>query len=100
MSPDECAWELGQGLQRAPASGRPPPVDESGDPQRRLVRLRAKVTTIRAINRRRMPHLTPTSRDNAFERRVWRIPSQIVEYTSSRPSGSTTRAWPGNGFGC
>jgi hypothetical protein len=50
------------------------------DPQRGLVRLRARNTTIRAINRRPMPHPTPTRRDNAFERQVWRVRAQIVEY--------------------
>jgi hypothetical protein len=50
------------------------------DPQRALVQLRAKATTLRAINRLPMPHPTPTTRNTAFERRVWRVRAQIVEY--------------------
>jgi hypothetical protein len=50
------------------------------DPQRGLVRLRPKATTIAAINALPMPHPTPTSRDNAYERQVWRVRAQVVEY--------------------
>src|SRR5205814_316926 len=50
------------------------------NPQRRLVRLRTKPTTVRAINARRMPHPSPRSRNNNFERRAWRVRAQIVEY--------------------
>jgi hypothetical protein len=56
------------------------PLKTLTDPQRRLVRLRATPATVRAINARPMPHPTPSSRDNGFERRVWRVRAQIVEY--------------------
>lgn len=49
------------------------------DPQRRLVDLRPRTTTIRAINRLRRPRGTPTRRDNAFERHVWRVKAVIVK---------------------
>lgn len=35
---------------------------------------------MRAINARPMPHPTPTSRDNGFERQVWRVRAQVVEH--------------------
>jgi hypothetical protein len=50
------------------------------DPQRDLVRLRPKATTIAAIDRLARPHPTPTTRATAFQRRVWRVRGQIVEY--------------------
>jgi hypothetical protein len=49
------------------------------DPQRQLVNLRARATTIRAINRLPRPHPTPNRRDNAFERQVWRVRAVIVK---------------------
>lgn len=48
------------------------------DRQRGLVDLRPRKTTIRAINRLRRPQPTPTSRDNTFERRVWRVKAVIL----------------------
>jgi hypothetical protein len=50
------------------------------DPQRNLVRLRPKATTIATIDRLARPHPTPTTRATGFQRRVWRIRGQIVEY--------------------
>jgi len=49
------------------------------DPQRGLVDLRARTTTIRAINSLPKPRRTPTSRNNAFERHVWRVRAVIVK---------------------
>jgi len=49
------------------------------DPQRNLVNLRPRATTVAAINSRRPPAIVSTHRD-AFERQVWRISAQIVEY--------------------
>jgi hypothetical protein len=49
------------------------------DPQRQLVDLRPRATTIRAINTLRRPRRTPTRRDNAFERHVWRVRAVIVK---------------------
>jgi hypothetical protein len=50
------------------------------DPQRNLVRLRPKVTTIAAIDRLARPRPTPTTRATGFQRHVWRVRGQIVEY--------------------
>lgn len=50
------------------------------DPQRNLVRLRPKATTIAALDRLARPHSTPTRRATGFQRRVWRVRGQIVEY--------------------
>jgi hypothetical protein len=50
------------------------------DPQRDLVRLRPRLTTIAAINRLRPPARTPTTRTTAFQRQVWGVRAQIVEY--------------------
>jgi hypothetical protein len=50
------------------------------DPQRALVKLRPKSTSVAAINRLPMPHPTPSTRKTVFERRVWRVRAQIVEY--------------------
>jgi hypothetical protein len=50
------------------------------DPQRRLVRLRPRNTTVAAINRLRMPMPTPHVRSTRFERQVWRVKAQIVQY--------------------
>jgi hypothetical protein len=50
------------------------------DPQKNLVRLRPIPTTIRAINARPMPNPIPTTRNTVFERRVWRVKAQIVEF--------------------
>jgi hypothetical protein len=49
------------------------------DPLRRRVNLHPRATTIAAINARPMPVRAPTRRD-AFERQVWRVSAQIVEY--------------------
>jgi len=50
------------------------------DPQRNLVRLRPKVTTIAAIDRLAHPQPTPKTRATGFQRQVWRVRGQIVEY--------------------
>jgi hypothetical protein len=55
------------------------------DPQRKLVNLRPRTTTIRAINRRRAPRVLTRRRD-AFERQVWRVNAQIVEYKAEADS--------------
>ena len=48
------------------------------DPQRRLVELRPRTTTIRVINKLDRPRRTPT-RDSTFERQVWRVRAVIVK---------------------
>jgi hypothetical protein len=50
------------------------------DPQRRLVNLHPRNTTIAAINALPMPHPTPTTRNTAFERRTYRVKAQIVQF--------------------
>jgi hypothetical protein len=49
------------------------------DPQRKLVNLRPRTTTVAAINNRRPPAVL-TGRRDAFERQVWRVAVQIVDY--------------------
>jgi hypothetical protein len=50
------------------------------DAQRSLVRLRPKATTIAAIDRLARPRPAPTTRATGFQRHVWRVRGQIVEY--------------------
>jgi hypothetical protein len=50
------------------------------DPQRTLVRLRPKATTIATINQLARPRPTPTTRATGFQRHVWRVRAQIVQY--------------------
>jgi hypothetical protein len=50
------------------------------DPQRKLVNLHPKNTTIAAINALPQPHPTPKTRSTDFSRRVWRVPAQIIEF--------------------
>jgi hypothetical protein len=54
------------------------------DPQRNLVRLQPKPTTIAAIDRLARPRPTPTTRSTGFQRHVWRVRGQIVEYRLER----------------
>ena len=50
------------------------------DPQRNLVRLRPQATSIATIDRLARPRPTPTTRATGFQRHVWRVRGQIVEY--------------------
>jgi hypothetical protein len=50
------------------------------DPQRKLVNLHPKSTTVAAINALPQPHPTPKTRSTDFSRRVWRVPAQITEF--------------------
>jgi hypothetical protein len=50
------------------------------DPQRKLVNLHPKNTTLAAINALPQPHSTPKTRSTAFERQVWQINVQITEF--------------------
>jgi hypothetical protein len=54
------------------------------DPQRNLVHLRPKATTIAAIDRLAHPRPTPTTRATGFQRHAWRVRGQIVEYRLER----------------
>jgi hypothetical protein len=48
------------------------------DPQRHLVKLQPKDTTLAAIAQLAPPATTPTTRNTPFERQVWRVPAQIT----------------------
>ena len=55
-------------------------LETLSDVQRSLVQLRPKVTTVAAIDRLARPRPTPTTRATGFQRHVWRVRGQIVEY--------------------
>jgi hypothetical protein len=46
----------------------------------KLVNLRPRKTTVAAIDARPMPHPAPATRSNAYERQVWRLKAQVVEF--------------------
>jgi hypothetical protein len=48
------------------------------DPQRRLVTLQPRRTTVRAINELPRPRRTPARRNTGFERHVWRVRAVIL----------------------
>jgi hypothetical protein len=50
------------------------------DPQRKLVNLHPKNTTVAAINALAQPHPTPKTRSTDFSRRVWSVSAQITEF--------------------
>jgi hypothetical protein len=50
------------------------------DPQRNLVNLHPRNTSVRAINRLPMPHPTPRTRNTVYERRAWRVKAQVVQF--------------------
>jgi hypothetical protein len=50
------------------------------DPQRRLVNLSPRPTSVESIGDRRRPRPTPTSRTTPFERHVWRVRARIIEF--------------------
>jgi hypothetical protein len=50
------------------------------DPQRKLVILHSKNTTVDTINVLPQPHPTPKTRSSDFSRRVWRVAAQITEF--------------------
>jgi hypothetical protein len=50
------------------------------DPQRKLVNLHPKSTTVAAIDALPQPHPTPKTRMTPFSRRVWRVSAQITEF--------------------
>jgi hypothetical protein len=54
------------------------------DAQRDLVHLRPTATSIAEINALPRPRRTPTARTTAFQRHVWRVRAQIVEYKLER----------------
>jgi hypothetical protein len=56
------------------------PLKTLSDPQRKLVKLRPRNTTIAAIDALPMPPSAPTTRSTGFQRRVWRVVAQIVQF--------------------
>jgi hypothetical protein len=50
------------------------------DPQRKIVNLLPKNTTLTAINALPQPHPTPKTRSTEFARQVWRVNVQITEF--------------------
>lgn len=56
------------------------------DPQRNLVDLHPKDTTLAAINALARPHPTPKTRSTQFERQVWRIVVQITKFKAEGDS--------------
>jgi hypothetical protein len=50
------------------------------DPERKLVNLHPKNTSVAAINQLPQPHPTPKTRSTPSSRRVWRVPAQITEF--------------------
>jgi hypothetical protein len=50
------------------------------DPQRGLVNLHPKNTTVTAINALPQPHPTPKTRSTDFSRHVWRVSPQVTEF--------------------
>jgi hypothetical protein len=50
------------------------------DPQRKLVNLHPRETTLAAINALPQPHPTPKTRSTDFSRRTWRVAAQITEF--------------------
>ena len=56
------------------------------DPQRNLVNLHPKNTTLAAINALAQPHPTPKTRSTQFERQVWRIVVQITKFKAEGDS--------------
>jgi hypothetical protein len=59
------------------------------DPQRKLVRLRPRNTTVAAIDKHGMPRPTPTTRSTPYARRVWQLKAQITEYRLEALEGSS-----------
>jgi hypothetical protein len=50
------------------------------DPERKVVTLTPKDTTVGAINALPQPHPTPKTRSTDFSRHVWRVSAQITEF--------------------
>jgi hypothetical protein len=56
------------------------------DPQRKLLNLHPKNTSLAAINALPQSHPTPKTRSTAFARQVWRITAQITEFKAEGDS--------------
>jgi hypothetical protein len=60
--------------------GTAPRMKTLSDPDRNLVRLRPRQTTIGALDKPAAPHPTPLRRRTAFQRQAWRIVAQITQF--------------------
>jgi hypothetical protein len=56
------------------------PLKTLSDPQRGLVNLHPRNTSVRAINALPRPYPTPRTRNTVYERRAWRVKAQIVHF--------------------
>jgi hypothetical protein len=84
------------GADRASCGGALSRLATLSDPQRSLVNLQPKGTTLAAIAALPQPHPTPRTRNNAFERQVWEVPAQIVRFTH-QPNGDIELGLFGDG---
>ena len=50
------------------------------DPDRKLVRLQPRQTTIAALNQTAAPHPTPVRRRTGFQRQAWKVVAQITQF--------------------
>ena len=50
------------------------------DPDRKLVRLRPRQTTIGALDAASAPHPTPLRRRTSFQRQAWKVVAQITQF--------------------
>jgi hypothetical protein len=57
-----------------------PKLKTLSDPERKLVRLHPRQTTIAAIGAPAAPHPTPLRRRTGFQRQAWQVVAQIVQF--------------------
>jgi hypothetical protein len=57
-----------------------PRLKTLSDPDRKLVRLRPRQTTIAALDAPRAPRPTPLRRRTAFQRHAWKVVAQITQF--------------------
>jgi hypothetical protein len=69
------------------------------DPQRNLVNLHPKDTTLAAVNALPQPHPTPTTRSNPFERQVWRVTVQITQFKAEGDGDIQLVLFDGGAYG-
>jgi len=50
------------------------------DPERKVVRLQPRQTTIAALNQPAAPHPTPVRRRTPFQRQAWQVVAQITQF--------------------
>ena len=57
-----------------------PRLKTLSDPDRKLVRLHPRQTTIAALDQPAAPHPTPVRRRTRFQRRAWKVVAQITQF--------------------